>query len=319
MHDSRMKILCIVLFTALAVSQVASQLEYNYEDQAAWANLPGSFCGIGRAQSPINIVKADAVPVSPTLLPDLRFIGWDGAVDGSFANMGHNVQFNPSTTGATTVNHRGTYDLLQFHLHWGAGHRDGSEHRVDGAQYDAEIHFVHRRKGDPTNSTARDTLTVVGVFGVAAFGPITGIWRRLMPVPTEFESSTSVTGIRYSDLLPTNRDYYYYEGSLTTPLCNEIVQWFVLKNPILIPTRYLTMLRNVQEDARGTLLTHNVRDAQALNGRFVFEQSATSSKSEAMNDIYTCARRTRCGTCNCMNCIFDSLWKHCHATNRESW
>ena len=308
-----MNILCVALLTALTTSQVAGQLEYNYEDQAAWANLPGSFCGIGRAQSPINIVKDDVVPVSSTLLPNLRFNGWDGRVDGSFANMGHNVQFNPSTTGATTVNHKGTYNLLQFHLHWGAGRSDGSEHRVNGAQYDAEIHFVHRRRGDPTNSTARDTLTVVGVFGVAAYGPITGIWRQLMPVPTAFESSTSVTGIRYSDLLPTNRDYYYYEGSLTTPLCNEIVQWFVLKNPISIPASYISMLRNVQEDAHGTLLSHNVRDAQALNGRLVFAQSATSSKNEAMNEIYTCARRSRCGSCGCLHCIFDSLWKRCHA------
>ena len=307
-----MTILCVALLTALTASQVAGQLEYNYEDQAAWANLPGSFCGIGRAQSPINIVQNDVVPVSSTLLPNLRFNGWDGRVDGNFANMGHNVQFNPSTTGATTVNHKGIYNLLQFHLHWGAGQRDGSEHRVNGMQADAEIHFVHRRRGDPTNSTARDTLTVVGIFGIAVYGPITGIWRQLMPVPTAFESSTSVTGIRYSDLLPTNREYIYYEGSLTTPLCNEIVQWFVLKNPIPIPASYINMLRNVQEDAHGTLLTHNVRDAQPLNGRFVFEQLATSSKTEVMNDVYACTRPPWCRSCGgCMRCVFETMLRRC--------
>ena len=273
-----MKVLCIAILAALTASQVASQLDYNYEDQAAWANLPGSFCGTGRRQSPINIETA-SVQESNTLLQNLIFNGYDRVVDGSLANTGHTVQFDPSSSapGASVMNHEGTYNLLQFHLHWGEGQRDGSEHRVNGSQYAAEIHFVHRSTN--ASSTAGNALTVVGVFAVADSAAPTGIWQQLMPVPTAFESSTSVTGIRYSDLLPTNRDYYYYEGSLTTPLCNETVQWFVLKDTIQIPESYLAILRMVQEDANGTLLTHNVRDAQALNGRIVMTPSSASNVS----------------------------------------
>ena len=273
-----MKVLCIAILAALTASQVASQLDYNYEDQAAWANLPGSFCGTGRRQSPINIETA-SVQESNTLLQNLIFNGYDRVVDGSLANTGHTVQFDPSSSapGASVMNHEGTYNLLQFHLHWGEGQRDGSEHRVNGSQYAAEIHFVHRSTN--ASSTAGNALTVVGVFAVADSAAPTGIWQQLMPVPTAFESSTSVTGIRYSDLLPTNRDYYYYEGSLTTPLCNETVQWFVLKDTIQIPESYLAILRMVQEDTNGTLLTHNVRDAQALNGRIVMTPSSASNVS----------------------------------------
>ena len=273
-----MKVLCIALLAALTASQVAGQLDYNYEDQAAWANLPGSFCGIGRAQSPINIETGN-VRENSTLFQNLMFNGYDEMVDGSFNNTGHNVQFNPSPSApdASVVNHEGTYNLLQFHLHWGEGLQDGSEHRVNSSQYAAEIHFVHR--STTASSTASNALTVVGVFAVADSAAPTGIWQRLMPVPTAYQASSSVTGIRYSDLLPTNRDYYYYGGSLTTPLCNEIVQWFVLKETIRIPESYLRMLRMVQEDANGTLLTHNVRDEQPLNGRIVMTPSSASNVS----------------------------------------
>ena len=30
------------------------------------------------------------------------------------------------------------------------------------------------------------------------------------------------------------KEYYYYQGSLTTPDCNEIVNWFVMKKPLSI-------------------------------------------------------------------------------------
>ena len=274
-----MKVLCIALLAALTASQVASQLDYNYEDQAAWANFPGSFCGTGRRQSPINIETAN-VREDSTLFRNLIFNGYDRMVDGSLANTGHNVQFNPSSSApdASVMNHEGTYNLLQFHLHWGEGQRNGSEHRVNASQDAAEIHFVHQRN-TTASSTAGNALTVVGVFAVADSAAPAGIWQQLMPVPTGYQASSNITGIRYSDLLPTNRDYYYYEGSLTTPLCNETVQWFVLKETIQIPESYLVMLRMVQEDANGTLLTHNVRDAQALNGRIVMTPSSASNMS----------------------------------------
>jgi carbonic anhydrase len=34
------------------------------------------------------------------------------------------------------------------------------------------------------------------------------------------------------DLLPVDRSFYRYPGSLTTPICNEVVAWYVMKNPI---------------------------------------------------------------------------------------
>ena len=40
--------------------------------------------------------------------------------------------------------------------------------------------------------------------------------------------------INASQLLPQDRGYFTYMGSLTTPPCSEDVRWFVLKTPVLV-------------------------------------------------------------------------------------
>ena len=46
------------------------------------------------------------------------------------------------------------------------------------------------------------------------------------------EEKISGVKIDVNDLLPADRSYYRFPGSLTTPLCNEGVEWYVMKNPI---------------------------------------------------------------------------------------
>ena len=72
---------------------------------------------------------------------------------------------------------------------------------------------------------------------------ISGVWSALNAtgLQAQFQAEIRST-VRYSDLLPDELDYYYYEGSLTTPGCSEVVQWFLLKQTIEIPTAYLELI-----------------------------------------------------------------------------
>jgi carbonic anhydrase len=54
--------------------------------------------------------------------------------------------------------------------------------------------------------------------------PIRGVFKILDASKiTEVDSSIPIGEIVMADLLPKNADYYFYEGSLTTPDCDEIV------------------------------------------------------------------------------------------------
>lgn len=60
------------------------------------------------------------------------------------------------------------------------------------------------------------------------------IYKALSPTP---DSNTAMREIRLEDMLPSNEKLYYYfryQGSLTTPDCDETVIWTVFKEPIKI-------------------------------------------------------------------------------------
>ena len=60
----------------------------------------------------------------------------------------------------------GTYELWQFHAHWGNEDGHGSEHTVDGKNYAAELHLVHWNKKYGTPDTAVDKPDGLAVLGL---------------------------------------------------------------------------------------------------------------------------------------------------------
>ena len=237
---------------------------FSYSEQNIWPGI----CVVGNEmrQSPINIVGADVEENSDLI--DLDLEGWGTEYDGTFSNTGHNVQFDPDTPGLATVsNHLGTFELQQFHMHWGSATGQGSEHRINGNQAELEIHFVLLKQVD------YDEYSVISVLGdVDVDAPVTGPWAQLNVTAiqsyTNNTAYTSVSDFQFDQLLPDDLDYMYYEGSLTTPPCTEAVFWFVLKERISVPGAYLELLRGVEDD-QGTLLTFNFRMEQAIGDRTV--------------------------------------------------
>ena len=203
---------------------------------------------------------------------------WDEQRQGIFENTGTSVKFTPNEgeSVATTRNSVGMYNVLQFHMHWGQNDNIGSEHVVDDDPASAEIHFVHRKNSGPDN--AGDAFAVVGVMAVAEDMEITGVWSSLNVEDIQDSDGETSTSVRFSDFLPDDLSYYHYNGSLTTPGCNEIVQWFLLQNTISIPKAYLEQLRVVKDEG-GHDLTFNYRDTQDLNDRNVYRHPADGGSS----------------------------------------
>ena len=243
--------------------------DWSYSDQEAW-KTNGNFTCDGTRQSPINIVTNLAESDNTGLISLELQDSFDKSLTGEMDNTGTTIKFTPNTLDISWTNHLGSYVVQQFHFHWGRNRTEGSEHTVDGEEYAAEIHFVSLKEGLPGNSTDGDAYSVVGVFceeddSVSE----NGIWSELM-VPKGYQECITINETNVKDLLPENLDYYYYEGSLTTPPCTEVVQWFVLKNPIKCPSSYVRKLRDVDDSANQNI-TYNFREPQAVGQRVITE------------------------------------------------
>ena len=252
-------------------------IQFSYSDQSAWLNLPGSQCG-GNRQSPIDIVTNNLEDGNDIGLTELAMQNFDNPVDGTWSNTGSTLIFTPdsSATVATTRTYLGEYNLKQFHFHWGADSQEGSENRVNGNQYSGELHFVHMRESSMSIYDG-DRFTVVAVFIESDENmELSGIWEILSNI-SDFNQSLSVSNIVYNDLLPESLDYYYFNGSLTTPPCNETVQWVVLQSYIFAPADFFETLHTTPEK-NGEELESNFRDVQNLNGRQVYQYQGAANR-----------------------------------------
>jgi len=211
-----------------------------------WAELApeNRVCGIGTRQSPIDIREGIAV--------DLEKIEFDyRASSFSVLDNGHTVQVNVAPGNGITVMGK-RYELVQFHFH------KPSEERVNGRQFDMVAHLVHK--------DAAGKLAVVAVLleRGADNKPqplLQTVWANL---PLEKgEPVQAQAQIDLNQLLPENRGYYTYMGSLTTPPCSEGVLWMVMRQPMSLSGQQLNVFSR--------LYPMNARPLQAGSGRLIKE------------------------------------------------
>ena len=97
--------------------------------------------------------------------------------------------------------------------------------------------------------------------------------NQLDNIPMQAGATNVVSGVTPMAFLPNNLSYYYYEGSLTTPPCSQVVQWFLLRNPVSLPSDFLADLRNEVKGEDDEKLIMNFRMTQNLNSRMVMIQA----------------------------------------------
>lgn len=207
----------------------------------AWARLNPEFakCSTGQRQSPIDIrggIRVDLDPIQFDYRPT------------SFAvvDNGHTVQVNVGGGNAIEVQGR-RYDLVQFHFH------RPSEERIDGRQFDMVAHLVHK--------DAEGRLAVVAVLldRGSAHAVVQQVWNNL---PLEKgEELAARAPLDMNGLLPQDRRYYTYMGSLTTPPCSEGVLWMVMQQPVPIAQDQINIFAR--------LYPMNARPIQSAAGRLI--------------------------------------------------
>lgn len=199
-----------------------------------WGDLSPEFapCSHGHHQSPIDIrnpQKAD--------LPPLQFDYKPAPLD--IIDNGHTIMINYAPGSFLSVGGR-KYELKQFHFH------RPSEEKINGKGFAMTIHLVH--------ADAQGKLAVVAVLLQQGKDNalVHELWSN-MPVEKENEQRLNNVQIDADGLLPSDRGYYTFSGSLTTPPCTEDVTWFVLKHPVTVTTAEIEQFSKLyRNDARPT-------------------------------------------------------------------
>ncbi|UCG96190.1 MAG: carbonic anhydrase family protein [Burkholderiales bacterium] len=208
--NTRSFLLCAAL--VVGALPAAHAQHWGYKGEAGpenWSKLDQKYamCGMGRNQSPIDLagfVEADLKPLKLSYKP--------GAAD--IVNNGHTVQIGYAPGSTVTVDGH-TFELKQFHFH------APSENHISGKSFPLEGHLVHEDKDG--------NLAVVAVMyrEGTANALLTKLWSAIPA--KEGEKAALPAGLDVGQLLPANRDYFRFNGSLTTPPCSEGVWWLVMK------------------------------------------------------------------------------------------
>lgn len=250
-------LMLVGMITSVSPALAEGPVHWSYEGAEGpehWGELSPDFaaCSTGTEQTPIEVPSTTVV--NPA---DITFNYQPTALN--ILNNGHTVQVNYDQGSSIEVGGK-TYNLLQFHFH------TPSEHTMDNQHTDLELHLVHQ--------SADKQLAVVGVMlkrgsDNPAYAPVFG------NMPAQVSEAAPVSGVTVNaaDLLPAERTYYRYNGSLTTPPCSEGVQWLLMNTPVELSEAQVTAFQQIFHG--------NARPIQPINERTFFQTSAMVAPAPA--------------------------------------
>ncbi|HBS22469.1 MULTISPECIES: carbonic anhydrase family protein [Thalassospira] len=203
--------------------------KWGYDGSGApeyWSTLDPAYqlCGSGKNQSPINLannIDADLPPI------DFHY----DVTAREIVNNGHTIQINMNSGAYITLNEH-QFDLIQMHFH------APSENHIGGKSFALEAHLVHADQDG--------NLAVVAImYDIdAENAALASFWANMPQKAGDSEATPDNTTI--ASVLAEDRDYYRFNGSLTTPPCSEGVTWLVQKQPQTISETQLAAFAGTQ-------------------------------------------------------------------------
>ncbi|CAF1639269.1 unnamed protein product [Rotaria magnacalcarata] len=227
----------------------------------------------GHYQSPINIRTACTIYQS---FEPFHF-SQDYNVSHNFTllNNGHSIlaryspENNETLFQVTGGGLNGTFDFLNFHLHWGQNYKSGSEHQINSKKYAGEIHivYVNRRTRQLAaiaifmqSNRSIDLNETKNTYQIE--NTTLNEWKRYFSTARtlQYSNISIVLSLNLAKLMGNNfNEFWRYQGSLTTPPCTENIIWTVFKAPIIFTENELNSFRKniFIEDYRGPQLLYN--------------------------------------------------------------
>lgn len=233
-----------------------------YSVQEEWPGACKRGAELTERQSPIAL--ADAL-FSKAKKQSMKFLYKPN--DAEVVDNGHTLVVKFAGDAGKLVYEGKDFPLKQFHFH------KVSEHTLNGKTYDMEAHFVHIGGEKPVKAIALGFLIEKG----KSPADWQAFWDKIPehgehdPIADEDHQRTVATLKNFDvrSIIPKGAAYYTYEGSLTTPPCDEYVTHMVAKKPIAFSGPMIEKFAHYHEISNRKL--QPLGDAKIRNYRNVSE------------------------------------------------
>jgi carbonic anhydrase len=221
-------------------------IAWSYEGRGGaeyWGRLKPEYatCATGQRQSPIDLRDGIAVDLEP-----IRFAY--SPTSFRVVDSGRNLQVAIFGGGFNLLGKNFELIRIQFHR--------PAEITIDGKTFEMDAQLVHKSEDGK--------LAIVTVLlEQGAENQLVQMVLNNLPLEKGGEVSPPGQSLDASRLLPVNRRYYTFMGSLTTPPCTEDVLWLVLRQPQQISPEQLMIFQRLYKP--------NARPLQPAFGRIIKE------------------------------------------------
>jgi carbonic anhydrase len=219
---------------------------YTYDEGPRGPSHWEGVCNVGRLQTPIDITNPEKIPLDA--LPRILFNYQPAELDmvNDCNNYQLKLRFAPNRWLKVG---KKPYRLSEVRF------REPGETAVNGQRPPMALELVHL-------SPEANVLIVEVPVMVGKENPtIKTLWQHIPYWGQEVKVAD--TKVNVMDLMPADRGFYRFPGSLTAPICNEPVWWYVMKSPIEMSEAQIKQYRKYYHDT--------ARPLQPLNDRPLVE------------------------------------------------
>lgn len=228
----------------------------------------GGDCIAGKRQSPIdfpsnyNYNKSDYFEILETSYNNINDLKFELENEKSYHIKGLQQSQGYLMVRKDGVKYR--YNIFDIHFHILAEHTFG-----DVAQ-PTEMHMVHIKDrawlaANNITETAEDKVNdylVVGtIFSGSAASNNTEFARM------NIGENKNIDNLNFRQYSNPDQAYYHYIGGLTTPDCNQVVNWVVNEKVVELSN---SQINSVKTWIKGLYPNGNTRKVQPLNGRTLY-------------------------------------------------